>query len=59
MNLILKKKKRSKDVRLLANCDVGVTVSDELSSLIFWSVKLSWTTLKMVVVSFSETSVSL
>ena len=39
MNLILKKKKRNKDVRLLANCDVGVTVSDELSSLIFWSVK--------------------
>jgi hypothetical protein len=33
------KKNRSKDVRLLANCAVGLTVSDELSSFIFSSVK--------------------
>jgi len=38
---------------------VGVTVSDELYSFIFRSVKLSWTTLKMVLEGFSETSVSL
>ena len=38
-NSLKKKTPRRKDVRLLAICAVGVTVSVELSSFIFWSVQ--------------------
>ena len=38
MNLILKKNRR-KDVRLLDNCAVRVTVADELPCFIFGSLK--------------------